>query len=154
LPPPPSDAIVIESDFVPFPLALVAFTVKLNVLAVVGFPEITPAEESVKPLGKSPLSLLHVMGVSPLATSVWLYAVPTVPPGNVAVVIVGAVPSPPLSLVYAPFTLLSHVWFESVSVVPDSVKLPLAVPKLDSLKVMVEPETENVPEYCVVPLTL
>jgi branched-subunit amino acid transport protein len=63
---------------------------------------------------------------------------------------------PPLTsaLVYVPFTLLSHVWFERVSVFSDNEKLPLAVPKLDSLKVMVEPETEKVPEYWVTFLTL
>jgi hypothetical protein len=36
--------------------------------------------------------MLHVIGVVPVAVSVWLYAVPTVPPGNDVVVIVGAVP--------------------------------------------------------------
>jgi hypothetical protein len=39
--------------------------------------------------------LLHVMGVSLVAASVWLYAVPTPPSDNDAVVIAGAVPVPP-----------------------------------------------------------
>jgi hypothetical protein len=63
-------------------------------------------------------------------------------------------PPPPPSFVYVPFTLLSHVWFERVSVFPDKEKLPLAVPKLDSLKVIVDPEKEKVPEYWVAFLTL
>ena len=60
----------------------------------------------------------------------------------------------PLPFVYVPFTVLSHVWFERVSVFPDNEKLPLAVPKPVALKVMVEPQTEKVPEYVVVPLLL
>jgi hypothetical protein len=88
-------AITIESAFVPLPAALAALTVKVNVSAADGVPEITPAAESVKPPGKLP-SLLHVMGASPVAASVWLYAVPTVPPGNAVVVTVGAVPPPPV----------------------------------------------------------
>jgi hypothetical protein len=95
VPVPPLDAIVIESCFVLLPVALVALTVKLKALAVVGFPEITPAVESVKPVGNVPVVMLHVMGVSPVAVKDWLYAVPTVPPGNDAVVIAGAVPLPP-----------------------------------------------------------
>jgi hypothetical protein len=84
-------AIVIESDFVPFPAALAALTVKSNAPAAVGIPEMV-FPESVKPPGKSPLSTLHVMGAVPVAASVWLYAVPTSPSGNDAVVIAGAVP--------------------------------------------------------------
>jgi hypothetical protein len=90
-------AIVIESDFVSFPVVLAALTVKLNVFAVVGVPEITPAVERLKPVGNAPESMLHVIGVSPVAARVWLYSVPTEPSGNVVVVIVGAVPPPPLS---------------------------------------------------------
>jgi hypothetical protein len=87
----PEGAIVIESDCVPSPFALVAFTVKLNVFAVVGVPEMV-FPESVKPVGNVPLSMLHVIGVSPVAASVWLYAVPTAPLANDVVVIAGAVP--------------------------------------------------------------
>jgi hypothetical protein len=84
---------VIDNDFVLFPVELVALTVKLLVSAVVGVPEITPVDPRLKPSGNDvPLSRLHVMGVSPVASSVWLYAVPTVPLGNDVVVITGAVP--------------------------------------------------------------
>jgi hypothetical protein len=64
----------------------------LNSFAVVGVPEIVPVPEMSNPAGDVPLSRLHVIGVSPLAVSVWLYAVPTVPFANAVVVIVGAVP--------------------------------------------------------------
>jgi hypothetical protein len=70
VPPPPLVAITIESAFVPFPVALVALTVKLNVFAVAGVPEITPAVERVKPLGNDPVSMLHVIGVLPVAVNV------------------------------------------------------------------------------------
>jgi hypothetical protein len=90
--------IVIESGFVSLPVALVAFTVNSYVPAVDGVPEIVPLE-SVKPVGNAPVSMLHVMGVSPVAVKVWLYAVPAVPPDNDVVVIVRAVPTPPLDAI-------------------------------------------------------
>ena len=86
-------SMTMESAFVPLPAALAALTVKLDVPAVVGVPEMAPAE-SVKPPGNTPVSMLHVIGVVPVAVNVWLYAVPTVPPGNAVVVIVGEVPPP------------------------------------------------------------
>jgi hypothetical protein len=98
----PEGAIVIESDCVPSPFALVAFTVKLNVFTAAGVPDITPAEESDKPLGNEPVSMLHVMGVSPAAASVWLYTVPTAPLGNDVVVMVGVPVPSPLSPVPVP----------------------------------------------------
>jgi hypothetical protein len=83
-----------DNCFVLFPAALVAFTVKVDVFASMGVPVIVPSAARPKPAGNVPLAMLHVMGVSPVASSVWLYAVPTVPPGNVAVVILGTVPPP------------------------------------------------------------
>jgi hypothetical protein len=61
--------ITILSDFVSNPALLVAFTVKLKVPAAVGVPEINPAEDSVNPVGKLPLSNDHVIGVVPVAAS-------------------------------------------------------------------------------------
>jgi hypothetical protein len=92
----PLGAITIDNAFVLLPVELVALTVKLNVFAVAGVPAITPAVRD-KPSGNVPVSMLHVIGVSPVAVSVWLYAVPTVPFANDVVVTVGAVPVvPPL----------------------------------------------------------
>jgi hypothetical protein len=85
--------IVIDNDFVTLPATLVAFTVKVDDPAVVGNPVIAPVGEMIKPAGNVPLSRLHVMGAVPVAASCWLYAVPTDPPGNVVVVIVGGVPA-------------------------------------------------------------
>ena len=111
VPPPPSVEIVMDNCFVLLPAALVALTVKVDVPAVVGVPEIA-LPVRLKPAGNVPFSRLHVMGVSPVAASVWLYAVPVVPFGNVVVVIVGAVTSfcfvhgpllePVFGLVYVP----------------------------------------------------
>jgi hypothetical protein len=146
-PPPPVDAIVIESGFVPFPAALAALTVKVNVPAAVGVPDITPAPESVKPPGNEPLSLLHVMGASPVASSVRLYAVPTVPLGNDAVVTVGepvgaiVIESSFVSFPFALVALTVKVDVPSASGVPDitpateSVKPPGKSP-LSTLHVM------------------
>jgi hypothetical protein len=88
-----------DNGLVAFPAALVAFTVKFFVSFVVGSPEITPLVSSrVKPSGNEPpASMLHVMGLSPVAASVSLYAVPTVPSDNDRVVITGALPPPELS---------------------------------------------------------
>ena len=82
--------IVIDNVFVSLPAALVALMVKGNVPVVVGIPEINPAAESVKPVGRLSLSNDHVMGVPPLAVSCALYATSTVPFVSVVVIIAGA----------------------------------------------------------------
>ena len=86
----PAEATTIDSAFVSLPKEFSALTVKLDVPVVVGVPEITPAELSVRPSGNAPLSSVHVIVPVPVAESVWLYAVPTVPPGRESVVIAGA----------------------------------------------------------------
>ena len=79
------------------PPLFVAFTVKLYVPAVVGLPEMVPVLSfKVRPFGKVlPVEALHVHKVGlPIAASVALYAVPTVPSvrGEVVVMLGGAVP--------------------------------------------------------------
>ena len=67
------DTISMLSALVSLPEALVAFTVKLAVSTVVGVPLITPVSlSSERPAGKLPLSMLQVIGVSPVAARVWL----------------------------------------------------------------------------------
>ena len=64
---------MIENCLVSLSIALVALTVKVNVPVVVGFPEITPTVERVKFVGNDPtasVSMLHVIGVFPVAASV------------------------------------------------------------------------------------
>jgi hypothetical protein len=58
---------------------------------VVGVPEIVPAVDMVRPAGSEPELMFHVIGVVPVAASVWLKLLPTVAAvkGDV-VVIVGA----------------------------------------------------------------
>ena len=73
------------------PPVFVALTVKVNVPSAVGVPEITPEELRDKPAGKLPTVTSQVNGVPPVATSVWVYAVPTVPLTNVVVVMVGGI---------------------------------------------------------------
>jgi len=83
--------ITMLSALVAFPTLLVALTEKLNVAAVVGVPLITPLVVfKLRPPGRLPLAIAHVIGAVPVAARVWLYAVPTVPAGKEAVVIVGA----------------------------------------------------------------
>ena len=77
--------------FVALPAAFVATTVKLNTPVVVGMPEIAPVFQfRLKPFGILPPEINQDIGVVPLAASVSLYAVPTVPDGRDVVVIVGA----------------------------------------------------------------
>ena len=55
------------------PAEFVAPIVKLDVPSVVGVPEITPVLEfKLKPAGREPLAVLQMIGVVPLAASVWL----------------------------------------------------------------------------------
>jgi hypothetical protein len=51
-----------------FPDEFVALTVKLNVPEIEGVPEITPVVLfKLKPVGKLPLAIAHVIGVIPVA---------------------------------------------------------------------------------------
>ena len=56
-----------------FPAELVALAVKLNVPIAVGVPVITPVDAFIfKPVGSLPLVIDQVIGVVPVALSVWL----------------------------------------------------------------------------------
>ena len=79
--PPGSDGAVIAGTavitmlkaFVLFPAALVALTEKVNVPAAVGVPEITPVFSfKLSPVGSVPLDIDQVIGVVPVAASLWL----------------------------------------------------------------------------------
>ncbi len=69
----------------------VTVKVEVPVNVPVGVPKITPALLKLKPAGKLPAVLLHLYdGTPPLPCSVWLYAVPIVPAGKGAGVMVNA----------------------------------------------------------------
>jgi hypothetical protein len=115
--------------------ASVTFTVKLigPVTLPVGVPVIAPVPPfNVKPAGSAPTLIDQAYGVMPpVAPSVWLYAVPSVPPGSVAGVIfsVGALIAMPR---LAPFVAFVGVW-ESVTVAAKfdvPVKVPVGVPEI------------------------
>ena len=58
---------------VAFPAEFVALTVKLNVPVAVGVPVIAPfAALRINPAGSAPLPISHVIGVVPVAASLWL----------------------------------------------------------------------------------
>jgi len=67
-----SDSILISSTFFAILALFSAFTVKLKDPSLAGVPDITPSSERVRPGGKLPSSRLHIMGVSPVASSDWL----------------------------------------------------------------------------------
>ena len=84
--------IVMDSSFVLLPALLVALTVNLAVPSAVGVPLISPVSLfRLRSAGRLPPSMLHVMGVVPVAVRIWLYASPTLPSGRVSVVMLGAV---------------------------------------------------------------
>ena len=61
---------IIDNALVALPPALLALTVKFDVPAAVGAPEMVPLAASDKPAGKAPLSMLQVMGAVPVAARV------------------------------------------------------------------------------------
>ncbi len=54
-------------SFEAVPAEFEAWAVKENAPAWVGVPEMLPDEERVRPLGRSPLARVQVMGVEPIA---------------------------------------------------------------------------------------
>ena len=63
--------IVMLRTLVAFPTLFVALTVKLDVAAVVGVPVIAPVDVfKLKPAGRLPLAIAHVIGVVPVAAKV------------------------------------------------------------------------------------
>jgi hypothetical protein len=120
---------IMDNDFVSLPALLVALTVKLNVPAAVGVPEIIPVVESAKPVGRLPLDIDHVMGAVPVAVSGWLYDVPTVPLGNVVVVMTGATAEVPIVIDNAFVSLPALLVAFTVKLnVPIAVGVPEIVP--------------------------
>lgn len=83
--------IVMESSLVALLSPSVALTVKREVPAVVGVPEIVPAELKLNPAGRVPEAIDHAAPVG-FDTRVVLYAVPVVPAGR-SVVVMARVPS-------------------------------------------------------------
>ena len=56
-----------------FPAEFVALAIKLNSPVTVGIPVIAPVDAfKFKPVGRRPLSISHVIGVVPVAVSLWL----------------------------------------------------------------------------------
>jgi hypothetical protein len=78
---------VIVNNLVSLPDVFSAFTVNVKVPSTVGLPERTPCGDNVSPAGNAVVAN-HVM-LPPVAVSDWLYDNPTMPSGNVSVVITG-----------------------------------------------------------------
>ena len=121
----------IDNAFVSLPTLLVALTVKLEVPAVLGVPEMMPADDSVNPAGKLPLCNDHVIGVVPEAASCALYVVPVKPPGRVVVVMNGGSSTVMLNdLVSLPTALVA---FTVKLKVPAADGVPEMTPAVDSV---------------------
>ena len=62
--------IIIDNVFVSSPALFVTLTVKLEIPAVVGVPDIVPVELRFNPVGKLPFDIDHVIGAVPVAARV------------------------------------------------------------------------------------
>ena len=121
-----------DNTFVALPAAFVALTVKFEVTCAVGVPVILPSVESISPAGKLPLAKSHVIGVEPVADSVVLYVVFTLPLGSEVVVIVGRVLTIILNALVALPAML--VAFTVKLDVPAAVGVPEMSPAPERLK--------------------
>jgi len=65
----PAELITMSRTFKTLPVVFVALTMILYVPFVVGTPEINPSAEKLKPGGRLPLEIHHVIGVAPFALS-------------------------------------------------------------------------------------
>ena len=119
-------------------LASVTFTVNDAVPAVVGVPLICPALLSVNPAGNEPDEIDQLYGVvPPLAASVAVYAVPTVPPLSDVVVTCTGVTAAATTMLKLFVVLcageLESVTFKVNDAVPAVVGVPLICPALLSV---------------------
>jgi hypothetical protein len=111
----------------------VTFAAKLKEPDTVGVPEIVPAEDSVRPPGNAPESMLQLYGVvPPLAASVVEYAVPTCPDGTDTVLICTGVTAA-ATVMLIDFEVVCGVGEESLTravkgAVPATVGVPLIWP--------------------------
>ena len=111
------------------PTLSATFAVKLEVPDAVGVPVIAP-DEAVRdsPAGRDPEEIDHVRGdVPPLAARVWLYEVPTVPFGRLAVVMPGAVLTVIDSAFVAEAPTLSATFAVKLDA-PEAVGVPVIAP--------------------------
>ena len=111
----------------------VTCTVKLDVPAVVGVPLKTPAEDSVSPAGSVPEVTDQLYGgVPPVAASVWLYALPTVPAGSGLTVVIDSAAGSTVTanaFVAVPPPVTCTVKLD----VPAALGVPLKTPAEDSV---------------------
>ncbi len=111
------------------PTLSVTLAVKLEVPDAVGVPVMAPVEApSESPAGSEPLEMDHVNApVPPVAVSVWLYAMPTVSAGRLAVVTVIAA----LTTMESAFVAVALTVSVALAVkldVPDDVAVPVIAP--------------------------
>ena len=66
----PEDTVIVKEPVTAPPPLLVALTVKVKAPFVLGVPERTPPDDSVRPVGIEPLATAKVMGVVPEAVNV------------------------------------------------------------------------------------
>jgi hypothetical protein len=115
---------------------LAAVIVPLNVPAAVGVPEITPAVLMANPVGR-PVAV-KVIGAVPVAVTVKLYAVPTVPVAvGGALVIVGATGAGLITML-KPWVALGKVPFAAV-IVPLNVPTAVGVPEITPAVLIANP---------------
>lgn len=109
----------------------------VDVPAVIGVPVMAPVLALIeRPAGRLPTLMVNVSGANPpVAETVWLYAVPTVPPGNEVVVMLGAPAGFTFMVSEADVAESGPALLESVTLtvkvdVPAAVGVPVIAPVL------------------------
>jgi hypothetical protein len=126
----------------------VTVTVKFEVPGVpLGVPEMIPLLLSVKPAGRLPPVTAQLYGgTPPVASSIWLYAVPSDPPGNVVVAIVNAGAAVTVIVI----ALLAELPASSVtSKVINALPAPVGVPVIAPVLLLKLKPKGSVPEVIV-----
>src|SRR5205085_262509 len=106
-------------------------TVNVAVPAAVGVPEMVPSAASVSPAGSAPTVTVHALPPAPpVAARICWYAVPTVPPGRLAVETVSAAGAIAMLRDFVAVAFAASFTCTVNVAVPDAVGLPEMVPSV------------------------
>jgi hypothetical protein len=110
----------------------VTCTLKLEVPAEAGTPDMAPLAFRLRPNGKVPAAIDQEYGVTPpVAASVWLYDAPAVPPGREVVVTCSGGPAA-IAMLSTSFAVLAGLSESVTATVKFAVPVWMGVPEIDA----------------------